>query len=94
MYVICTLQIVNIIFRYLILAKILILTRITSSMKWPHQGRKRSWVQVQRGSKFQELEEAKEILGEVFGIRRSDVEEMIRMRLEESPVYDWEFDLN
>jgi hypothetical protein len=63
-------------------------------MKWPHQGRKRSWVQVQRGGKFQELEEAKDILGEVFGIRRSDVEEMIRMRLEESPAYDWKFDLS
>jgi hypothetical protein len=56
-------------------------------MKWPQKGRKRSWVPVQRGGKFQELEEAKEILGEVFGIRRSDVEVMIRMRMEEGPVY-------
>jgi hypothetical protein len=57
-------------------------------MKWLGQGRRISWVTIQRGSKFQELEEAKEILGEVFGIRRSDVEEMIRMRMEEGPVYD------
>ena len=63
-------------------------------MKWLRQGRRRSWVPVQRGSKFQELEEAKEILGEVFGIKRSDVEEMIKMRLEESPAYDQGFDLN
>jgi hypothetical protein len=31
----------------------------------------------------QELETAKEILAEVFGARRSDVEEMIRLRLGE-----------
>jgi hypothetical protein len=31
----------------------------------------------------QELETAKEILAEVFGARPSDVEEMIRLRLEE-----------
>jgi len=31
----------------------------------------------------QELETAKEILAEVFGTRPSDVEEMIRLRLEE-----------
>jgi hypothetical protein len=63
-------------------------------MKWLGQGRRRSWVPVQRGSKFQELEEAKEILGEVFGIRRSDVEEMIKMRMEEGAVYDLNCDLN
>ena len=63
-------------------------------MKWLGQGRRRSWVTVQRGSKFQELEEAKEILGEVFGIRRSDVEEMIKMRIEEGSAYDYESDLS
>jgi hypothetical protein len=63
-------------------------------MKWPHQGRKRSWVPVQRGGKLQELEEAKEILGEVFGIRRSDVEDMIKMRMEKGPAYDQDFNLN
>jgi len=41
-----------------------------------------------------ELEEAKGIIAEVFGIRRSDVEEMIRMRLEEGPVYDQEIHLD
>jgi len=34
-----------------------------------------------------------EILGEIFGIRRSEVEEMIRQRLEDRPIYDLEFSL-
>jgi len=34
-----------------------------------------------------------EILGEIFGIRRLEVEEMIRQRLEDRPIYDLEFSL-
>jgi len=41
-----------------------------------------------------ELEEAKEIIAEVFGIRRSEVEELIRMRLAEGPAYDRELHLD
>ncbi len=35
-----------------------------------------------------------EILGEVFGIKSCEVEEMIRNRLEERPLYDREFHLD
>jgi hypothetical protein len=63
-------------------------------MKWRSQIRKRSWAPVQRGGKFLELEEAMEILGEVFGIKRSDVEDMIRMRMEDGLAYEMEFDLS
>jgi len=37
---------------------------------------------------------AMEILKEVFGIKSCDVEEMIRNRLEERPLYDREFHLD
>ncbi len=37
---------------------------------------------------------AMEILGEVFGIKSCEVEEMIRNRLEERPLYDREFHLD
>jgi hypothetical protein len=47
-----------------------------------------------RGGPAQELEAAMEILGEIFGIRRSEVEEMIRQRLEDRPIYDLEFCLD
>jgi hypothetical protein len=47
----------------------------------------------QRGQ-AQELEAAMEILEEIFGIRRSEVEEMIRQRLEDRPVYELEFSLD
>ena len=45
------------------------------------------------GGPAEELEAAMEILGEIFGIRRSEVEEMIRQRLEDRPIYDQEFSL-
>jgi hypothetical protein len=35
-----------------------------------------------------------EILGEVFGIKSCEVEEMIRNHLEERPLYDREFHLD
>jgi hypothetical protein len=63
-------------------------------MRWLWQGRRELTGLGQRRSKFQELEEAKEILGEVFGIGKSEVEEMIRMRLEEIRTYDQEFNLD
>jgi hypothetical protein len=47
-----------------------------------------------RGRPAEELEAAMEILGEIFGIRRSEVEEMIRQRLEDRPIYDLEFSLS
>jgi CBS-domain-containing membrane protein len=46
-----------------------------------------------QGGPTEELEAAMEILGEIFGIRRSEVEEMIRQRLEDRPIYDLEFSL-
>jgi CBS-domain-containing membrane protein len=46
-----------------------------------------------QGGTAEELEAAMEILGEIFGIRRSEVEEMIRQRLEDRPIYDQEFSL-
>jgi hypothetical protein len=63
-------------------------------MRWLWQERKTITVLGQRSSKLQELEEAKEILGEVFGIGKSEVEEMIRIRLEEIPNFDREFNLD
>jgi hypothetical protein len=46
-----------------------------------------------QGGLAQELEAAMEILEEIFGIRRSEVEAMIRQRLEDRPIYDLEFSL-
>jgi len=46
-----------------------------------------------QGRPAEELEAAMEILGEIFGIKRSEVEEMIRQRLEDRPIYDLEFSL-
>jgi hypothetical protein len=46
-----------------------------------------------QGGPAEELEAAMEILGEIFGIRRSEVEEMIHQRLEDRPIYDLEFSL-
>jgi hypothetical protein len=46
-----------------------------------------------QGRPAEELEAAMEILGEIFGIRRSEVEEMIRQRLEDRPIYELEFSL-
>ncbi len=41
-----------------------------------------------------ELEAAKEILGEIFGIDNTEVEEMLWKRLEDRPLYDLEFRLD
>jgi hypothetical protein len=53
-------------------------------MRWPWWERRRPRAPVPGvNPRRQELETAKEILAEVFGARPSDVEEMIRLRLEE-----------
>jgi hypothetical protein len=53
-------------------------------MRWRWWQRQSPWVPRHViNPRLQELETAKEILAEVFGARTSDVEEMIRLRLEE-----------
>jgi hypothetical protein len=53
-------------------------------MRWPWWDRRMPILQtLVINLRRQELETAKEILAEVFGARPSDVEEMIRLRLEE-----------
>jgi hypothetical protein len=53
-------------------------------MRWPWWERRRPGASMLAANpRRQELETAKEILAEVFGARPSDVEEMIRLRLEE-----------
>jgi hypothetical protein len=65
-------------------------------MRWPAVRRRE--IPLQHGSRKNtrvlELEMAIEILGEVFGIKSCEVEEMIRNRLEERPLYDREFHLD
>jgi hypothetical protein len=54
-------------------------------MRWPWWHRRRPGAQRPVvNPRRQELETAKEILAEVFGAQPSDVEEMIRLRLEAS----------
>ncbi len=53
-------------------------------IRWPWQRESRPFEPRQRvNTKALELQTAKEILAEVFHARPADVEEMIRMRLEE-----------
>jgi len=53
-------------------------------MRWPWWGRRRARAAMPAVNlRRQELETAKENLAEVFGARPADVEEMIRLRLEE-----------
>ncbi|MDM7912222.1 MAG: hypothetical protein QUS09_03915 [Methanotrichaceae archaeon] len=65
-------------------------------MRWPAVRRRE--ISLQHGSRKNtrvlELEMAMEILGEVFGIKSCEVEEMIRNRLKERPLYDREFHLD
>jgi hypothetical protein len=65
-------------------------------MRWPAVRRRE--ISLQHGSRQNtrvlELEMAMEILGEVFGIKSCEVEEMIRNRLVERPLYDREFHLD
>ncbi len=65
-------------------------------MRWPEV--RRQEVSLQHGSRRDtrvlELEMAMEILGEVFGMKSCDVEEMIRNRVEERTLYDREFHLD
>jgi hypothetical protein len=60
-------------------------------MNWLWQER-RSRPLEQRQGKLRELDEAKEILEEIFGISRAEVDEMIRMRLVEGLEFDQNFD--
>lgn len=65
-------------------------------MRWPQVRRREISLQEssRRDGRSMELEAAKEILGEIFGIDNTEVEEMIWKRLEDRPLYDLEFCLD
>lgn len=65
-------------------------------MRWPAVRRREISFQHgrRRDTRVLELEMAMEILGEVFGIKSCEVEEMIKNRLEERPLYDRELHLD
>lgn len=65
-------------------------------MRWPLVRRREISLQesCRRDGRNMELEAAKEILGEIFGIDNTEVEEMIWKRLEDRPLYDLEFRLD
>jgi hypothetical protein len=65
-------------------------------MRWPAVRRREIFLQhgSRKNKRVVELEMSMEILGEVFGIKSCEVEEMIRNHLEERPLYDREFHLD
>jgi vacuolar-type H+-ATPase subunit E/Vma4 len=56
---------------------------VLEHLKWPTMRRQRVISRASIDLASMELEAAKEILGEIFDAKPSDVEEMIRQRLEE-----------
>ena len=60
-------------------------------IKWPLNKRSGPDFCIIQDPRSLELKVAKEILGEIFDIKSYEVEEMIRLRMEERPLYDREF---